>query len=76
MHLAVYVASLLHSHRLQLAQSRTRRLTCRSTGRATAWHPGRAALVVYVAPRGQGPMPPRAGYLYVRSQSGLFRDFS
>jgi hypothetical protein len=41
-------------------------LTCRSTGRATAWHPGREAHVVHVALRGQGPMPPRAGYLYVR----------
>ena len=47
-----------------------RGLTCRSTGRATAWHPGRAALAVHVAPRGQGPMPPRAGYLYVRQHMG------
>jgi hypothetical protein len=45
-------------------------LTCRSTGRATAWHPGREALAVHAAPRGQGPMPPRAGYLYVRQHMG------
>jgi hypothetical protein len=45
-------------------------LTWRSTGRATAWHPGRATLSVHVAPRGQGPMPSRAGYLYVRQHMG------
>jgi hypothetical protein len=43
------------------------RLTCRSTGRATAWHPGRDALVVHVAPHGQGATPSRAGYLDVRA---------
>jgi hypothetical protein len=50
----------------RLAKAAGRCLTCRSTGRATAWHPGRAALSAYPPPRGQGVTPPRAGYLYVR----------
>jgi hypothetical protein len=41
-------------------------LTCRSTGHATAWHPGREPLCAHLPPRGQGATPPRAGYLYVR----------
>jgi hypothetical protein len=44
----------------------TRRgLTCRSTGASTACRPGREALVVHAAPRGQGATPFRPGYLYV-----------
>jgi hypothetical protein len=50
----------------RLANAVGRCLTCRSTGRATARHPGREPLAVYPAPRGQGASPPRAGYLYVR----------
>ena len=42
------------------------RLTCRSTGAPTAWHLGREALVVHVAPRGPGATPSSPGYLYVR----------
>ena len=62
------VARRAHSLPLsaRLANAVGRCLTCRSTGRATAWHPGREALVAHVAPRGQGSIPPRAGYLYVR----------
>jgi len=41
-------------------------LTCRSTGRATARHPGREAVLVHHPPHGRGASPPRAGYLYVR----------
>jgi hypothetical protein len=52
--------------RARLANAAGRCLTCRSTGRATARHPGREALSAYHPPRGQGAMPPRAGYLYVR----------
>ena len=36
-------------------------LTYRSTGPATAWHPGRTAALVHHRPRGQGATPPRAG---------------
>jgi hypothetical protein len=36
-------------------------LTGRSTGHATAWHPGRAAAFVYHRPHGQGAIPRRAG---------------
>jgi len=43
-----------------------RGLTCRSTGASTAWHLGRKALVVHVAPRGQGATPFRPGYLYYK----------
>ena len=45
-----------------------RRLTCRSTGRPTARHPGRAALFAYHPPHGRGASPRVAGYLYVRRQ--------
>jgi len=41
------------------------RLTHRSTGGATARHPGREASSAYHPPRGQGASPPRPGYLYV-----------
>jgi hypothetical protein len=54
----------------RLANAVGRCLTCRSTGRATARHPGREPLAVYPAPRGQGASPPRAGYLYVRQHMG------
>lgn len=37
-----------------------------------AWHPGRDALVVHVAPRGPGATPFRPGYLYVRRHKALF----
>jgi cold shock CspA family protein len=43
-------------------------LTCRSTGGATAGHLAREAPVAYPAPRGQGALPRRPGYLYVRPQ--------
>jgi hypothetical protein len=49
-------------------------LTCRSTGRATARHPGREAALVHHPPRGQGASPPRAGYLYVRQHRTSARD--
>ncbi len=49
-----------------LAPRNTRCLTGRSTGRATASRPGREAFLVYHPPRGQGALPSRAGYLYVR----------
>jgi hypothetical protein len=49
------------------------RLTCRSTGASTAWHPGREALSVHVAPRGQGTTPFRPGYLHVRRHELHFR---
>jgi hypothetical protein len=54
----------------RLANVAGRCLTCRSTGRATARHPGREAPAVNLAPRGQGASPPRAGYLYVRQHMG------
>jgi hypothetical protein len=57
----------------RLANAVGRCLTCRSTGRATARHPGREPLAVYPAPRGQGASPPRAGYLYVRQHMGSGR---
>ena len=41
-------------------------LTSRSTGPATARHPGREAAKAHHLPRGQGASPPRAGYLCVR----------
>lgn len=41
-------------------------LTCRSTGASTAWHLGREALSVHVAPHGPGAMPLRPGYLYYK----------
>ena len=65
------VARRAHSLPLpaRLANAAGRCLTCRSTGRATARHPGREALSAYHPPRGQGAMPPRAGYLYVRPHS-------
>ncbi len=43
-----------------------RGLTGRSTGGATARRLARAAPFVYPAPRGQGVLPRRPGYLYVR----------
>jgi len=52
--------------RVRLALNQTRRLTCRSTGGATAGHLAREALLAYPAPRGQGALPRRPGYLYVR----------
>ena len=54
----------------RLANAAGRCLTCRSTGASTACRPGREALVVYPAPRGQGAMPFRPGYLYVRQHMG------
>jgi hypothetical protein len=50
-------------------------LTWRSTGPATAWHPGREAAKVHHLPRGQGAMPTRAGYLYVRRHESHVSGF-
>jgi quinol monooxygenase YgiN len=56
----------------RLANAVGRCLTCRSTGASTAWHLGREALVVHVAPRGPGATPFRPGYLYVRRREPHF----
>jgi hypothetical protein len=56
----------VHRPSASVASAARRGLTCRSTGASTACRPGREALVVHVAPRGQGAMPFRPGYLYVR----------
>jgi len=51
------------------ARAQQRSLTGRSTGPATARHPGRDAAKAHHLPRGQGTSPPRAVYLYVRPHS-------
>jgi hypothetical protein len=54
----------------RLANAAGRCLTCRSTGASTACRPGREALFAHLPPRGQGAMPFRPGYLYVRQHMG------
>jgi hypothetical protein len=54
----------------RLANAAGRCLTCRSTGASTACRPGREALFAHLPSRGQGAMPFRPGYLYVRQHMG------
>ncbi len=49
------------THSWRLAKAQNRRLTWRSTGPATACHPGRAAALAHHRPHGQGVTPHRAG---------------
>ena len=51
-------------------------LTSRSTGPATARHPGREAAKAHHLPRGQGASPPRSGYLCVRRCPALSSTFA
>jgi len=62
----VLLASCTSCTNSRFSKPQNCRLTGRSTGPATAWHPGHEALCSDLAPRGQGAMPPRAGYLCVR----------